>query len=98
MFFDWVNRQTDLAMASLNGVVILVGVAFFVLASIRGKGRIPSMVIALVAAGLFIWAGISGVFWLRDQAKGTIEAAPLTSVVETVTYASSGPLHIDTEV
>ncbi|PPG77486.1 hypothetical protein C5D98_14985 [Rathayibacter rathayi] len=83
--FGWFNHLTDQAMTSLNVAIVLIGVGIFALGSVRGKGRIPSILISLVAGGLFIWGGITGVFWMRDQAKGTIEATAYssTSIVET---------------
>lgn len=89
--FDWFNNMTDQAMATLNVVIILVGVGIFALGSVRGKGRIPSILISLVAGGLFIWGGIAGVFWMRDQAAGTIEASAYssTSIVETASAFTS---------
>jgi hypothetical protein len=83
--FDWVNNMTDQAQIALNSVIVLIGVGIAVLASIRGKGRIPSIIVGVLAGGLFSWGCISGVGWMRDQTQGTIESAAYssTSIVET---------------
>jgi hypothetical protein len=82
-FFAWADGISDQALATLNGIIIFIGAAIFVIGSIRGKGRIPTILISLAAGGLFIWGGISGVYWARDQAQATIEASGI-SVVETM--------------
>jgi len=88
--FDWVNNMTDQAQIALNSVIVLIGVGIAVIASVRGKGRIPSIIVGILAGGLFSWGCISGVGWMKDQTQGTIESAGYsTSIVETATvYAA----------
>ncbi|WP_316309509.1 hypothetical protein [Clavibacter michiganensis] len=71
--FTWINNMSDKATTALNGAIIVIGIAIFVIGAIRGKGKIPTVLLSLVAAGLFVWGGLSGVYWVKDSTKSTIE-------------------------
>lgn len=71
-FFDWANGMSDQMFVTLNGLSVVISLGIVIFATIRGKGRISSILGGLLAGGLFAWAALSGVTWMRDTAAATV--------------------------
>ena len=72
-FFTTFNKIIAQAQTALNGLIIFLGVVIFLIGAARGKWTLPAILLSLLAGGLFIWGGISGVQWAADSAGSTIK-------------------------
>lgn len=78
--------ELQVTITAVAVVVILVG---FIYLWAKTKFTIVGFVIGLASAGLAGWAIFGGLGWMRDQARGAIEAASLHS---DLLLASTGSL------
>lgn len=71
---DWANGKIADWTTVVKGGSVLggIGIAFF--AGLKGKGRLPAVIMGIVVGSLFIWGVVAGVDWFKGKIDGETKA------------------------
>src|SRR5690625_850238 len=81
---DWVDDKSEEAKNVARTVAVLLAIVFFIWNVLASRGALARMIMAGLAAGLFIWI-VFNVTELRDRVGEEVNTAP---VVQTTEYGS----------
>lgn len=84
---NWVDMKSDEAKNVARTVAVLLAIVFFMWNVIAARGALARMIMAGLAAGLFIWI-VFNVTELRDRVDDEVNSAPVASAT---VAASDGP-------
>lgn len=75
---DWVDVKSEEAKNVARTVAVLLAIVFFIWNVLASKGALARMIMAGLAAGLFIWI-VFNVTELRDRVDDEVNSAPRVS-------------------
>ena len=82
--FDTLTRLLADATVVVKAAGVLVGIIVALMGIIASRGRVPGILMGIVAGGLVIWGVFSGVDWFSQQVgteiTGRTSAAPALGV------------------
>lgn len=87
---DWVDTKSTQATTTVRGVSILLAIIFVVVAAVVSRMAMARILIAGIAAGLFIWI-VFNVTSIQDRVGNEIDAGAVTTTLAVSSSAGGGP-------
>lgn len=72
---DWVSAKNTQAQTLARALAVTLGIGFVILAAVASRGSMSRIIVAGLAAGLFIWV-VMNVTAVKDRVGNEIESAP----------------------
>lgn len=85
---DWLTAKNGQTQTVLRGIAVTLGVLFVIWQGVSSRGAMARVIIAIVAAGIFIW-GVWNVTAIKDRVDKEVNASGPT-VVQLVHTADPG--------
>lgn len=89
---DWVDTKSTQATTTVRGVSILLAIIFVVVAAVVSRMAMARVIIAGIAAGLFIWI-VFNVTSIQDRVGNELEASAVTTTLAVSSSAGGGTAH-----
>ncbi len=75
---DWLTAKNSQSQALLRAVAVTIGILFVIMQAVTSRGAMARIIIALIAAGIFIW-GTWSVTSIKDRIGNEVNGmAPVT--------------------
>ena len=72
---DWLTSKNSQTLSLLRAMAVTVGVIFVMWQAIASRGAMARIIIAIMAAGVFVW-GVFNVTSIRDRVDNEVISAP----------------------
>ena len=73
---DWLTSKNSQTLSLLRAMAVTVGVIFVMWQAIASRGAMARIIIAIMAAGVFVW-GVFNVTSIRDRVDNEVNSAPV---------------------
>ena len=71
---DWLTAKNGQTQTVLRGLAVTLGIIFVIWAAVASRGAMARIIIAIVAAGVFIW-GVFNVTSIKDRVGNEVNAS-----------------------
>mgnify|MGYP001222987150 CR=1 FL=1 len=72
---DWMTAKNSQTQSLLKAMAVTVGVLFVIWQAIASRGAMARIIIAIIAAGVFVW-GVFNVTTIKDRVGNEVNSAP----------------------
>lgn len=91
--FDTLTRLLADATVVVKAAGVLVGIIVALMGIIASRGRVPGILMGIIAGGLVIWGVFSGVDWFSQQVGTEITGTAPAVAAPTPGVTPAGPGH-----
>ena len=71
---DWLTAKNSQTQSVLRGLAVTLGIVFVIWQAVSSRGAMARVIIAIVAAGVFIW-GVWNVTDIKDRVGNEVNAS-----------------------
>jgi hypothetical protein len=91
---DWLNGKIADWTTVVKGASVLggIGIAFF--AGLKGKGRLPAVIMGIIVGALFIWGVIAGVDWFKVKIEGETQVSTASRIQQIEVAAPESQIYL----